>query len=204
MAVLSVSSLTNCFYIPDFIGSGSKMIFESTSAPTSWVKDTTHNNKSLRIINGTISNGGSQNFSSVFASRSFSGSTSSNPGGGSLQLSNPGITLSAAPFGFGTVGSVVATNPPHTHSYSQNNTVDRRTEGSLASFFADVSENTGGAGGNGQHNHNIGPAVLDATHQHESGGVHTHSTTENPHSHSVSFSQSYNVYYRDVIIATKD
>jgi len=49
--------------------SGTKLVFNQTSAPLGWTKDTTHNNKALRIVSGTVSSGGSTAFTSVFTSR---------------------------------------------------------------------------------------------------------------------------------------
>ena len=38
--------------------SGTKMLFQQTAAPTGWTKDTTHNDKALRITSGTVGTGG--------------------------------------------------------------------------------------------------------------------------------------------------
>lgn len=46
--------------------SGTKMLFQQTSAPTGWTKDTTHNDKALRVVSGAVSSGGSVAFSTVF------------------------------------------------------------------------------------------------------------------------------------------
>jgi len=46
--------------------SGTKMLFQQTSAPTGWTKDTTHDNKALRVVTGTASSGGSNTFSGAF------------------------------------------------------------------------------------------------------------------------------------------
>lgn len=45
------------------------MLFVQTSAPTGWTKVTSHNDKALRLVSGTVSTGGSTAFSSVFTSR---------------------------------------------------------------------------------------------------------------------------------------
>ena len=42
------------------------MLFQQTAAPTGWTKQTTHNDKGLRVVTGTVGSGGSQQFSSVF------------------------------------------------------------------------------------------------------------------------------------------
>src|SRR6056300_700275 len=56
------SSLTN---IEPF-DSGTLMLFQQTTAPTGWTKQTTHDNKALRDVTGTASSGGSNTFSGVF------------------------------------------------------------------------------------------------------------------------------------------
>lgn len=48
--------------------SGTLMLFQQTAAPTGWTKQTTHDNKALRIVSGTASSGGSVAFTTVFAS----------------------------------------------------------------------------------------------------------------------------------------
>jgi microcystin-dependent protein len=44
------------------------MLFQQTSAPTGWTKQTTHNNKALRVVSGAASSGGSVSFTTAFAS----------------------------------------------------------------------------------------------------------------------------------------
>lgn len=46
---------------------GTKMLFQQTTAPTGWTKDTTHNDKTLRVVSGTASSGGSVDFSTLHA-----------------------------------------------------------------------------------------------------------------------------------------
>lgn len=48
---------------------GTKALFVQSSAPTGWTKDTTHNNKALRIVSGSASSGGSTAFTDVFKAR---------------------------------------------------------------------------------------------------------------------------------------
>ena len=69
MAVLGSTSLTGCNSIPDFIAAGSLMFFQSTTAPTGWTKQTTHNDKTLRVVSGPAVPGGSNSFSSTFTTR---------------------------------------------------------------------------------------------------------------------------------------
>ena len=51
-------------YVPE----GSKMLFAQAAAPCGWVKDTSHNNKALRVVSGSGGGtGGSQGFTAVFS-----------------------------------------------------------------------------------------------------------------------------------------
>ncbi len=55
---------------------GTKMLFRQTAAPTGWTKDTTHDDKALRVVTGTIGAGGATAFSSVFGSGKTTGNAS--------------------------------------------------------------------------------------------------------------------------------
>lgn len=56
---------------------GTKMLFAQSTAPTGWTKDTTHNNKALRVVSGTTGgdSGGSVDFSTLFARTAVDGSS---------------------------------------------------------------------------------------------------------------------------------
>ena len=49
--------------------SDTELFFVQTAAPTGWTKITTHNNKGIRLVSGTVSTGGSTAFTSVLTSR---------------------------------------------------------------------------------------------------------------------------------------
>jgi len=53
--------------------SGTLMLFQQTTAPTGWTKQTTHDNKALRVVSGSASSGGSVAFTTAFASQGVSG-----------------------------------------------------------------------------------------------------------------------------------
>jgi hypothetical protein len=55
---------------------GTLMLFQQTSAPTGWTKQTTHDNKALRVVSGTAGSGGSAAFTTAFGTPSVSGSVS--------------------------------------------------------------------------------------------------------------------------------
>lgn len=46
--------------------SGTSMLFQQTTAPLGWTKQTTHDDKALRVVSGTVGSGGTVAFSTVF------------------------------------------------------------------------------------------------------------------------------------------
>jgi len=158
------------------IPSGTKMLFQQTTAPTGWTKDTTHNNKSLRIVNGSVGTGGTNSFTNAFnSSKTVSGTTAtstvtitgSTAGHSITQAQLPDITIS----------------PTQRAKTEDKGTLNRgSSSGSGASYeFLDIE-----LGGSNQ--------------------AHSHSVNITSGSHSHTFSDSFNldVQYVDFIIATKD
>lgn len=66
--------------------SGTKSLFPQTAAPTGWTKDTTHNDKALRVVSGTASSGGAGAVSTKWTSGISIGGT-----GGSTTLTESQI-----------------------------------------------------------------------------------------------------------------
>lgn len=58
------------------IPSGSRMVFQQSTAPLGWTKDTTHNNKALRIVSGSVVNGGTVDFTAAFSAKTITGTVS--------------------------------------------------------------------------------------------------------------------------------
>jgi len=54
--------------------SGTALLFQQTAAPTGWTKSTTHDNKALRVVSGSVTTGGSVAFTTAFASQAVAGS----------------------------------------------------------------------------------------------------------------------------------
>jgi hypothetical protein len=207
MAELQGSALINCSFIPDFIPSGTYMLFDSTNAPVGWAKTTTHNDKALRLVSGSVTAPGTgQPFSTVLSSaRSLATpGTDARQTGYQLAPSPQGITLGTVTPPV-TIGSVSTTPGTHTHPYSFNSGTQRsaaapvtpRTTSSPSPGF--VSQTP--TGGGGQHTH--GP-VAGLPHSHTLTSDHNHTISESPHSHPAGFtSQSFAVNYRDIILASK-
>jgi len=76
---------TNINTVGSAIPSGTVMLFQQTAAPTGFTKITTHDNKALRVVNGSVTTGGTNSFTDALntskdtsnTSVSISGSTSS-------------------------------------------------------------------------------------------------------------------------------
>jgi hypothetical protein len=134
MAILSLTSLTGCDSIPDFIATGTLMHFKQTTAPTSWSKQTTINDFTLRVVSGTASSGGTSAFTTVFASRIVPGSA------GNTTLTTPQI-------------------PSHLHTYRRVATITAEPRFDPAG--APSPSNTGSTGGGGTHNHPFTASNMD-------------------------------------------
>lgn len=121
------------------IPSGTLMLFQQTAAPTGWVKQTSHDNKALRVVSGTAGSGGSTAFTSVFVNQT------------------PTITLSGLSAAATTLST--AQMPSHTHDtsigygngYGGSTYVLKGPEGIL--FFPSFTST--GAGSNGSHSHSV-------------------------------------------------
>jgi hypothetical protein len=110
---------------------GTLMLFQQTAAPTGWTKQTTHNNKALRVVSGTASSGGSVAFTTAFAN----GST------GATTLSTSQI-------------------PSHTHTVNAGNAAGSNPLfGYTSGYNNNLSPQTAATGGGGSHDHSLSLAV---------------------------------------------
>lgn len=170
------------------IPSGTKMLFIQTSAPTGWTKDTTHNNKALRIVSGAASSGGTVAFTSAFTAQTVSGTTSSTSTTGTVDST----TLTEAQI------------PSHRH-YIAANTI--AYPGTINNY---PDQHVPWSNGNspGEEEYELGATTIEATlgltSAVGSGEGHTHGFTGSSHSHTYSSSLNLDVQYVDAIIATKD
>jgi hypothetical protein len=165
---------------PSAFPSGTVMLFRQTSAPTGWTKDTSNfNNHALRVVTGTVSSGGSVDFTTAFASKSVAGTV------GSTTATNNSTTAG------GTVGNHTLTTaqmPSHTHTAA---VMGGGAAGNPYFGGGALSSNSGATGGGGAHNHSF------------TGSSHTH--TQAAHTHTFTGTAiNMAVRYADVIFATKD
>lgn len=169
--------------------SGTRILFQQTTAPVGWTKDVTHNNKAMRVVSGTVGSGGSVAFTTAFASQAVSGSI------GSTTATNQAMNVT------GTVNNTTLTTeqmPSHSHVLF----VNRMTQGTTRTANNEVGVTASGVyGGQNWSTNNSGNSW---GHNHSfSGDWHGH--TQDAHNHSFTGTAiNLAVQYVDTIIATKD
>jgi len=93
------------------LASGVKVLYYEATAPVGWTKVTSHNDKCLRVVSGTGGgSGGSTAFTSVFASRTPTGSVSGSNSGGSVANTTATGSVSGSNSGGSVSGSVSGSN----------------------------------------------------------------------------------------------
>jgi len=155
--------------------SGTSMLFQQSAAPTGWTKQTTHNDKSLRLVSGSVGTGGSVAFSTAMATPTSNlavaaGNLAVNMSG---NISNTTLSVNQI--------------PSHRHSISGRKYGDNSTvPGSGGLNQEAYTAQTGYEGGGGSHNHghNLSGSMSGAP--------------------ALSGSVAINVQYVDFIIANKD
>lgn len=159
---------------------GTKMLFQQTNAPTGWVKDTTHNNKALRVVTGTAGSGGSNGFSNALNSVRITSNSGAHSH--SITVANHTLSLTQIPNRTGSMTNMVfASNFPNTGSGALSvSSTSGQVGGNGDSRWYRTLEFDLGGGGSG-HNHSASSA---------SAGGHTHTL-------------NLDVQYVDLIIATK-
>jgi hypothetical protein len=110
---------------------GTLMLFQQTAAPTGWTKQTTHNDKALRVVSGSVVNGGNVAFSIAHAN------------------TTPTITTSGLSAGATTL--TTAQIPSHSHPIPSG----QCGGGGAAQGGQGGGVNTDVAGGGGAHTHTI-------------------------------------------------
>lgn len=162
---------------------GTSMLFQQTAAPTGWTKQTTHNDKSLRIVTGSVGTGGSVAFSTALATPSVTGSLAAGNLAGSLSGDIGSTSLSTGQM------------PSHTHRSSkpQASVSNPQQYGNPSRKAGQVTQNTNSlatssAGSGGSHNHTTGNLAVSMS------GTPTISSA----------TATINVQYVDFIIANKD
>jgi len=157
--------------------SGTKMLFQQTSAPTGWTKDTTHNNKALRVVTGTASSGGSNTFSGAFNTAQTVSGTS---GGTSVTITGS------------TAGHVLTQAQLPDYTLVPDQKAKTEDKGPL-------NRGSSSGGGAGYEFLDIPSGGSDQAHSHGAGTL-----AGSSHTHSFSDDFNLDVQYVDLIIASKD
>jgi hypothetical protein len=116
------------------------MLFQQTTAPTGWTKDTTAaiDNGALRTVTGSVVNGGTAAFTTAFTSRTPTGSVAA-------------VT--------GTVGATTLTTsqiPSHTHQgFTGNFYGTAGLQGNIQTNTVATGKATTATGGGGSHTHSF-------------------------------------------------
>ena len=113
---------------------GTAITFNQTAAPTGWTKSTTHDNKALRVVSGTVGSGGTTAFSTVFSNQT------------------PTITTSGLSAGATTL--TTAQMPSHSHGNGATASAQYLSNSSCNSPGTTASS-TGAQGGGGSHTHTV-------------------------------------------------
>lgn len=162
---------------------GTKMLFRQSTAPNSWVKDTSDDNAAIRVVSGSVGSGGSAGFTNAFNTAfTISGTT-----GGSGTLSTSASTT-------GSTTLSVSQLPAHNHTFTESYAKE------------DNNFTPGGAYPLRESSAIIGTHTT-TTDDTGSGDGHTHSipSLDIPtHTHSFSDTHNFDVKYVDVIVCTKD
>jgi hypothetical protein len=197
---------------PAFVA-GTRLLFQQTAAPTGWTKDTTHDNKALRVVSGTVGSGGSVAFTTAFASQAVAGTVSTSvnnttatnqntTAGGSVSINTSGLSAGATTL-------TTAQMPSHKHDlnkYYRANIFYPVDYGSIAngeSTSAVNSDAIANTGGGGSHSHSISGSATGTF----TGTAHSHTQDAHNHTASSSFTGTainLAVSYVDLIIASKN
>ena len=180
--------------------SGTSMLFQQTSAPTGWTKQSTHNDKALRLTSGTVGTGGSVAFTTAMATPAVSlGSVTGNPGTNqTVSAGNLAVSMSG-----NISNTTLSTNqiPSHEHTTAlgaggtNHLAIINASVNTQAATFYNLGGNTGG-GGSHNHGHNLSGSMT---------GAPTLSGNVTAGNLAVAASTAtINVQYVDFIIANKD
>ncbi|MGI6854359.1 hypothetical protein [Mesorhizobium sp. 1B3] len=200
----------------DAFPAGTRLPFQQSTAPVGWVKVTDHDNAALRIVNGTVTTGGTVAFTTAFASQSV-GATA--------------ITAAQMPsHTHGFAGTTSAASNDHTHGFVGTGGTDvqgvhghnfqantGQVVGNISAVTNDIDENTTYQGstnptgafraftiqGSGAHAHNVTVSGttggISANHTHTYSGTTTGAGSGATHTHTLDIA----VKYVDFIIAEK-
>jgi len=220
MATLTNNSLDNCTSIPDFIPAGTRMVFSSSTAPSSWTKTTDHSNKALRLVTGPVSPGGSTVFSTVFPDqfdKPVAGSINSVDSADTFQGATVPVQATTGSFDAFPTWIIQPVTIDEQETAIHNHSYNRRAPGTNTAGQTGPTQcikdniepiSFGGSGAGGSHAHAWPtPAQASKPHNHPlSAQPHSHGVSpQGPHSHGfTTTAQNFKIKYVDVIVCSKN
>ena len=201
--IATTAYVTTAIGNADAFPAGTSMLFQQTSAPTGWTKQTTHNDKSLRLTSGTVGTGGSVAFSTALGAGATvaGGSVTGNP--------TTNIAATAGNLAVSVSGNIANTTlsinqiPSHSHSVNTRGSGGAVTNGILNYYnnggnvnVTPIATNNAGNGGAHNHSHNLSGSISGAPGT--SGNVTAGNLAVGASTAAI------NVQYVDFIIANKD
>ncbi|GEB79212.1 hypothetical protein DDE01_06270 [Desulfovibrio desulfuricans] len=121
--------------------SGTRLLFQQSTAPTGWTKDVTLNDRALRVVSGAVGSGGATGFSAVFSRTTVDSTTLV---ASQMPSHEHGILVSGTDFG--------GTREPNKGVYwSSSSDIPVYS----TAFVRKATRTTDAAGGNGSHSHGL-------------------------------------------------
>lgn len=119
LSIAGTATFSGAVSFPGYFPSGTRLLFQQTSAPTGWTKvvSSTYNDAALRVVTGSVSTGGSVAFSTAFASQSVTGTVST---GSAATTGSTTLTTAQIPSHTHGVGTI-ATSSAGSHSHGPGN-----------------------------------------------------------------------------------
>ena len=162
---------------------GTKMLFRQSTAPNGWTKETADDNAAIRVVSGSVTDGGTNGFTNSF---------------------NTAFTISGTTAGSGTLYTSSGTSNSTTLSISQ---IPAHSHDIAESFTKEDNNFTAGSDRPLRENSvNLGNYTVTTTSTGGGGGHdHTIPALDIPsHTHTFSDDHNFDVKYVDVIVCTKD
>ena len=184
-------------YALGLIPSGTRMLFQQSNAPAGWTKDTTQDNKALRVVSGAVGSGGAVGFTTAFASRSVSDTALDTD---QMPEHTHGFSATTSTAGNHSHSGSTSKDGTHDHNFrwGQNSGSSGSTAGSgIVSYPA--HNNLSNIDSAGNHSHSLSTNTT-GNHTHSFSGNTSSTGSGRAHSHQIDLS----VAYVDVIIGVKD
>jgi len=202
--VATTAFVTTAISNADAFPQGTSMLFQQTSAPTGWTKQTTHNDKALRLTSGTVGTGGSVAFSTAMATPAVSvGSVTGAPSiSGNITAGNLAVSMSG---NIADTSISTAQMPSHNHGLRLRSTYNAQggfsgaqvgQQSPQANNYNNQYLNNAGSGQAHNHNHNLSGSMSGTPGENlavAAGNLAVAASTA-----------TINVQYVDFIIANKD